>query len=538
MAEDKTATPGAEEPRDRRSRPLLALLSLLPLALAAGVLVTAQPATSPEVTHGAATATPGPGTSVCPGALQLPDGALAAGGDEELAATPPSTQVTVGTVAVEPESSVLYGTISASETLQEDDGSVRTPSIRIEGTGGKVLADEPAAADLGVSVLGATGLEDAPQVTAATAEGGRAVADTVQSTSTSAGDYRSLALTRCAEPTTSARFLGVSTQRGDSAALVLENPSDRPATASVQLWTADGPATMDGRSQIVVAPGTQERVLLESIAPGQDVVGVDVAVLGAPLAMTMQATERDGLTPGGAELLSSLPDPSTEQVLPGVPVGTIAPVLVLGNPHGADTTATVQVSGPDGIVEGAGAEAVDVPAGGVVQVPLEGLTAGSYAVRVTSESPLTAVTRASLAGADLPGDTIGAPVDVAFVAPAPALQSHGLLALPAQGAAGELTLAATENTSVTVVPLAADGSAGELIALDLRAGTATVVPSDSLMIGEATAAGFSIVPDTPGAVHAGWTQRQSDGQDPVLVSSLPVLSSQGQARPVTVRSAG
>src|SRR5690606_1483671 len=141
MAEDKTATPGAEEPRDHRSRPLLALLSLLPLALAAGVLVTVQPATSPEVTHGAATATPGPG------ALQLPDGALAAGGDEELAATPPSTQVTVGTVAVEPESSVLYGTVSASETLQEDDGSVRTPSIRIEGTDGKVLADEPAAAD-------------------------------------------------------------------------------------------------------------------------------------------------------------------------------------------------------------------------------------------------------------------------------------------------------------------------------------------------------------------------------------------------------
>lgn len=536
MAEDLTPRTGPEEARTGRHRPLLALLSLLPLALAAGALATAQPAPSPEVTRAEASATPGPGTAWCPGALQLPDGALTAGGDEELAATPPSPQVAVGTVAAEPASSVLYGTVSASETLQEEDGTVRTPSIRLEGSDGTVLAGEATAADLGVSVLAATGLEDAPHVIAATAEDGRAVADSVQSTATSTGDYRSLALTRCAEPTTSARFLGASTQRGDSAVLVLENPSDRPATASVQLWTADGPAAMDGRSQIVVAPGTQERVLLESIVPGQDAVGVDVAVLGAPLAMTLQTTERDGLTPGGAEILSSLPEAATEQVLPGVPVGTIAPVLVLGNPHGADTTARIQVSGPEGAVEGAGAEAVDVPAGGVVQVPLEGLSAGSYAVHVTSEAPLTAATRASLAGADLPGDTIGAPVDIALVAPAPSLQSHGLLALPAQGAAGELTLAATEDTGVTVVPLAADGSAGEPLALDLRAGTATVLPADRLRVGEASAAGLSIVPDTPGAVHAGWTQRQSDGQDPVLVSSLPVLSSQGQARPVTVRS--
>lgn len=538
MAEDTTPAPGGEEPRTGRRRPLLALLSLLPLAVAAGALATAPVALTPEVVHGEATSTPGPGTAWCPGALQLPDGALGTGGDEELAATPPSSQVTVGTVAAEPESSVLFGTVSASETLQEEDGTVRAPSIRLEGSDGTVLADEPSAADLGVSVLGTIGLEDAPHVIAATAEDGRPVADTVQSTSTGSGDYRSLALTRCAEPTTSASFLGVSTQRGDSAALVLENPSDRPATASVQLWTADGPAAMDGRSQIVVAPGTQERVLLESIVPGQDAVGVDVSVLGAPLAMTVQSTERDGLTPGGAEILSPLPEAATEQVLPGVTVNGIAPVLVLGNPHGADATATIEVSGPDGPVEGATAEGVDVPAGGVVQVPLEGLGTGSFAVHVTSDGPLTAVARTSLAGEDLPGDTIGAPIDVALVAPAPALQSHGLLALPAQGAAGELTLAATEDGAVTVVPLAADGTAGEPLALELTAGGAAVVPAEELRIGEESAAGLSIVPDVPGTVHAGWTQRQSDGQARVLVSSVPVLSSEGQARPVTVRSQG
>ena len=45
------------------------------------------------------------------------------------------------------------------------------------------------------------------------------------------------------------------------------------------------------------------------------------------------------------------------------------------------------------------------------------------------------------------------------------------------------------------------------------------------------------MPEVPGAVHAGWTQRESDGTDVALLSSFPVLSQHGGEDSVTVRRA-
>src|SRR5699024_7001332 len=283
-------------------------------------------------------------------------------------------------------------------------------SSDLETADGSVIGDEPASQDLGFSVLGASGVAGAPHVTSATSDGGRPVPDVLQATLTASGDFRSYALTRCGEPVTEASCLGVSTAKGDSSVLVLRNPTERTATASVQLWTQDGPAAMEGRSQVVVAPGEEQRVLLESVTPGEDALGVGVSVLGAPLSMHVQSTERDGLTPGGAEILSPLPAADTELVMPGVDVAGAAPTLVLANPQGSSTTASVEVVGPDGPVAAAARDEVDVPAGTVVSIPVEGVADGTYAVRVRSEGPITAVTRSELTGADLPGDTVGAPV--------------------------------------------------------------------------------------------------------------------------------
>ena len=524
-------------PHREAVRPLLALASLVPLALAVGALATSPPPAPAPVERAAAQSEPGASTRWCPGPLQLPDEALETGPDEELAVTPPNPAVSLRTVAVEPASSLLFGTVSGSSTLQEDDGSVRAPSIAVEGADGAVLEDAPASQDLGISVLGMTGVEDVPHTTSATSEGGRPLTDTLQSTSTATGDYRSLSLTRCAEPATEASFLGISTATGDSAALVLRNPTERPATASVQLWTPDGPAAMEGRSQVVVAPGEEQRVLLESVAPGQDAVGVSVAVLGSPLSMSVQTTEREGLTPGGAEMLTPLPAAGTELLMPGVDVAGTAPTLVLANPQGGPATADVEVLGPDGPVEAAAVEAIDLPSGTVVSTPLDGLPEGTYAVRVQADAPVTAVTRSERTGSDLPGDTLGAPVDFTLVAPAPEIGTHAVSALPAPAAAGELTLTGTADSAVAVIPMAADGSAGEPLTVDVPAGATETLTSEQLQIGGDSAAGLTLVPEVPGAVHAGWTQRESDGTDVALLSSFPVLSQHGGEDSVTVRRA-
>src|SRR5690625_6979401 len=81
--------------------------------------------------------------------------------------------------------------------------------------------------------------------------------------------------------------------------------------------------------------------------------------------MHVQSTERDGLTPGGAEILTPQSPASAQQVMPAVDVAGVAPTLVLANPHGASTSARVVVSGPDGPVEAATREDVEIPGGAV-----------------------------------------------------------------------------------------------------------------------------------------------------------------------------
>lgn len=537
-AEARTGTArGTGRARTAHGRParlLLGVAAIVPLLLAGGALALAPDREPAAAEHVRAAASPGPRSLACHGPLQVPDEALQTGGDAALAVTPPTPSVSLRTVAAEPASSVLFGEVSGSSTRQDAEGAVPAPAITAADAEGEELPGDAASTDLGIAVQTLRDVRTAPQVTAQTSEGGRPVADAVQGTWTASGDFRSLSMSRCAEPTTEASFLGVSTQTGDSSVLVLSNPSDRPATASVQLRTADGPAAMEGRSQVVVAPGDEERVLLESVVPGEDAVGVDVSVLGAPLSLHVQTTERDGLTPGGAEILDPLPAPAQELVMPGVDVAGAAPTLVLSNPSGSTVTADVEVLGANGTASGASPAQIEVPAGAVVPTALEGLADGTYAVQVSADGPLDAVTRSARTGKDLPGDTVGAPVDFTLVAPAPALGTHAVSALPGQGATGALTLTADEDTEARVIPIGADGAAGEPIAVDLAAGATSTLTHEQLRLGGEGAAALSIVPEVPGAVHASWTQRQSDGAGGVLLSSLPVLPDAGDGASVPV----
>lgn len=540
-ASSESHAPEQEPPRlSRRERhgpvrPVLAVASLLPLAAAIGVIITSPTPETPQVTRAEGQSQPGASAQWCPGPLEVPDQLLVETADQDLSVTPPSSTVGLSSVALEQDSSVLFGRVSGSETRQDDNGKVRAPSLVTETADGSALSTDTASADLGVGTQVVPEADGASVVRAATSEGGRAVTDSVQSTATTSGDYRSLALTRCGAPQTDATFLGISTATGDSSTLVLRNPTERPATASVQVWTEDGPAAMKGRSQIVVAPGAEEHVLLESVAGGHDAVGVRASVLGAPLSMHVQTTERDGLTPGGAEILTPLSGAAVEQTMPGVDVAGTAPQLVLANPQGTDTSASVEVSGPDGFLDEASLEDVEIAAGGVVSLPLDGLADGTYSVSVRSPEPVHAVVRSSATGADLPGDTLGAPVDFAVVAPAPALVSAGVLALPAEGAAGSLTLTASEASGAAIVPLAADGSAGEPVEVDIAEGASVTVAADSLTIDGASPSALSVVPDVPGAVRAGWNQQESDGAGGLLLSSLPVTTAQQTSDPFTIR---
>ena len=207
---------------------------------------------------------------------------------------------------------------------------------------------------------------------------------------------------------------------------------------------------------------------------------------------------------------------------------------MLANTQGEDATATVTVMGAGGPLPDAEQE-VAVPAGAVVPVALDGVPEGDHAVRVDSSQPLLAVVRSETSGADLPGDTIGAPVDFALAAPAPELGSHSVVALPAGGQAGHLALTATEDTEVTVAPISENGAAAEPIVMQIAEETMATVPTQDLQVDGEPAAGVTVVPERPGVLHASWVQQHDDGAGGTLLATLPVTVLQNTDVEVSVR---
>ncbi|MCS6711023.1 hypothetical protein JSY14_02950 [Brachybacterium sp. EF45031] len=524
-ADPATAT-GPVAPGRRSGRLILGAIAAAAL-LGAGAAVALTPvAELSAVAPAELTSRPAAATVGCPGPLSLPEELTRTGGDSALGSTAPNPAIAVRSVALDGDSSVLFGTAQASTTRSNRDGTARVPTIAATTTEGQEIDAPVETSPLAVAVQTIPSVQDAARVDLRDSGEAAAVGDVVQQTTTSTGDFRSRSLTRCQSPSTSATFLGVGTAAGSTTTLVLHNDSDRPATASVQVFTADGPAQMEGRSRVVVPAHTTEQVVLESVVPGQAAIGVQVDTVGAPLRMTLQATEREGLTPRGAEILSAMPEPEADQILPGVVAraGGPAPQLVLMNRRGTDVPVTVRVLGPAGPVNlAAVSQPVTVAGGTVQQVTLEGLPPGDYSVEVTSAEAVDAVVRSSVAGSDLPGSTVDAPLDFAVATSAPRLDDGTVLALSPTGPDGRLVLSTTEATTATLVPLGPDGAAGEPVPVQLPADRAVTVPSTALVTTAGPAAALTLVPGIPGTVTAAWVQ---DGGTPessgALLSSVTV----------------
>lgn len=512
--------PATGRPRGVGRRPVLGVLSVL-AAGGAGTAAGLLPPPRPRTLEGAtAVAKPGPTTVLCPGPVTVPDKVLTSSGDAGLKTVPPSDEVTVRTIALDPDSPLLFGRTEAATTRTQDDGSARIPRIRTRKLDDSAVDAKVATGELQDAVQTVPDLTHAVTVTATSSSDGPPVADVVQHTVTEIGDFRSRALTRATAPVTEAMFLGIGTRSGSSTALVLRNIGPRPATAVVQVWTAKGPASMGGSSRVVVAPGSTEKMLLEAVVPDQDAIGVRVATTGAPLHMSVQASERDGLTPGGVEILSPGGDDDRDLLIPGIRAAADAdPEVQLLNTRGLDATTRVTVHGVDGPVDLPGLDAIAVPQASLVQVPLRGLEPGSYAVRVQGEVPLAAAARSVVLGKDLPGATVDRPRDFAVAPSTPTLDEATVLALTTDGKDGHLLLAALEDTELTCIPIGADGAVGKPVTRSVPAQHALVLDPSDLPVPTGEPVALALTPDVPEALVGAWI---SDG--PTAKSRGPLLS--------------
>ncbi|GAA1991163.1 DUF5719 family protein [Isoptericola halotolerans] len=355
--------------------------------------------------------------SVCPGPVALPAGADV--GDQQFSAAPVQTSTTLAAAV---------------------DGATRAPGLTgLDGSDAGALTEGPEA-DVSVGPTDDVRVLRVQPSAADPLRGSAAVASV-----TTAGDLRGLAAASCTTPSTSHWLVGGSSRVGSSALLAVQNPSSRPASVALEVFGPSGPVAVGGQAAFTVAPGEEVVTRLDSLAPEQRRLGVHVQARGARVTASLQSQEIDGLVAAGTDLV----EPG------GVPASSFAVTGVVSRGEPADDehaaalwllapqeagTAHVSVYGPEGRVTLRGAEEVPLAAGAVTGVPLGGLEAGTYAVVVDADVPVTGAARFAVPG-ELPDDDVvdGTPYDVAWSAAravaAPQEPASGQVALP-RGADG------------------------------------------------------------------------------------------------------
>lgn len=295
---------------------------------------------------------------------------------------------------------------------------------------------------------------------------------------TDAGDLRGLVAAACRPAGNDAWLVGGATATGSSARLVLQNPGSTAASVGLEVWGASGPVELVGSAGLLVPPRGERAVMLEGLAALEPRLVVHVTSTGGAITATLQDSALAGLTPVGVDDVVPGSAPAPRLLLAGVSIADGAagadPGAVRLLAPSADGTVDVRAVGPSGAMTLA--EGLELPAGQVVDVPLTGVPAGTWAVEVEATTPVVA--GATIARTGTAGD-LGSPVDRAWV-PAQALPAAGDAAGaqdPADPVEGAVALPAGVTWRLSA---AAPGGAG---AAAVRA-TVQVIGVDGDVVGE------------------------------------------------------
>ncbi|MBU4214650.1 MAG: hypothetical protein KJ792_08350 [Actinobacteria bacterium] len=500
-----------------RAGTALAVLAVTVAVVGAGIRqpsATAHGVPDPTA-HVPASAT----TLVCPGTVQLPEGARSTG--SEFDAVPVTPRTSTETVTV--------GSDAGAALVRRLDG---TAAGALAAGGASLRLNDVATATVVRADAGSSG---ATQVAAASM------------TVTTAGDLRGLSGASCQPASAQSWLVGGATSVGATARLVLVNPGSTAAEVTWQVWGAAGPVDLTN-DRALVAPGAQQVVDLAAVAGEQRALVVQVSVSGGQVSAHLQDDLLNGFTAAGTDLVVPGSGPAARQIVPGLVVGSSAvgdssqPVLRLLSPD-MDTTARISLLGSGGPVELPGADSVDLSAGQVVDVPLGGLPADRYTVVVDADAPFVASAAFSRVGAAGELDDT-ARVDRALAASTPV--GDGLVAVPV-GTASTLVIGAVGDGAQVATDVSAAGQV-EVIGTDGRvlvthqlsvdAGTTGAWSIDDLApagSGSKVAAVRLVTSSGSGASLA-WalvsTLTQADGE---LVSLLDPVRVDGAAAMVPVR---
>lgn len=275
-----------------------------------------------------------------------------------------------------------------------------------------------------------------------------------QSTVTAAGERSSgLASQPCVPSAREWWFVAGSGEVGRRATLLLANASSSAAVVDVQVWTESGPLVTAGTSDLAVPAFGTRSVSVDAVTLGSSRAAVHVRSQVGRLSAALLLREVDGADPVGLSWATASDPPALRSYVPGVPgVGERRARLL--NPGEEDAIVRVRALAADGPFTPLGLEAVDVPAGTVVDVDLADAGDEDITLEVDANQPVVASVQVRQTPRSGLGDlaVIGAtgtldPVAAARVTSDDGRTSRLLMSAPTDDAAVDGSPAASPTTS-------------------------------------------------------------------------------------------
>ena len=320
----------------------------------------------------------------------------------------------------------------------------------------------------------------------------------------------------CGSPGTDFWFAGPGQRAVGRIQVYLMNASSQAADAHVDIFTDAGPLQQAIDNGITVPP---HGMIVQSLAPvlrNSRSLVLHVRTSVGQVAAAIE--ESTGAGPG--TWLPPAQAPATHLVIPGLPAAAGARQLYLGVPGVKDANVKVSAITSRGTYEPTGAGGIDIPGGSAAEVSLPSLGGIPAALKLTSNTPITATVM-------IPGGTNGSPGS--FTAAAPALKEQGVVAdnVTGPGRVSDLILSAPHTTArVSVTQVSSAGSARRTQTVQVSPGKTAVVTLGALP-GIPRGTPFAVV-ITPlpgsGPVYAGRVISAS-GTGGTLQALLPVASS-------------
>lgn len=342
-------------------------------------------------------------------------------------------------------------------------------------------------------------------------------------------DLRGVLTAACTGPAREHWFVGAESAVGQRGRLVLANPSDTPAVVTVSLWDEAGVVEAAGTKDISIPARSSDVLLLDALAEDRERLAVQVLASRGRVAAAVEYRESDEGEPRGMTMVPAAAAPSKSLVVPGVP-GHGERTLRIVAPGDTDAIVSIRVLGTAGPFSPLDHDVVTVPAGTVLDLPMDEVLGDSAAaIELESDEDITAAVRVVTGGSDeLP--------DLAYTAatpPLPAEPAAAVLSRDSSGMSSRLLLTAVGDMGgrATLTTVDLEGNVVDEQEVELSAGTTAVAELES---GDETVWAYTFVEAAaPGTVVA-VREIQGSDDDGALLDLAPLVAPPAMVQVPTV----